>query len=143
MPDPLPPSVRAANLKRFRTRKQYDADFSAVLQDVFKREVEKPHKQLGAMVDLWEAMLPPDITRHTRLESLAKGTLRVVIDSSARLYELDRMLREGLQDRIITAFKGPAFRRIQLRVGELHDEPPHPGRRRPAAGDPADEAPDA
>jgi hypothetical protein len=135
MPDPLPPSLRAANLKRFRTRKQYDADFAPVLQEVFKREIEKPHKQLGAMVELWEQMLPPDITKHTRLESLVKGTLRVVVDSSARLYELDRMLREGLQDRIITSFKGPAFRRIQLRVGELRDEPPH-GYRRHAVPDP-------
>ena len=139
MPDPLPPSLRAANLKRFRKRKVQDFDFAPILADVFKREIEKPHKQLGMMVELWEKSLPPDLAAHTRLESLAKGTLRVVVDSSARLYDLDRLLRGGLQDQIITSFKGPAFRKIQLRVGDLHDQPPAIGRRRAPPPDPLDE----
>jgi len=126
------------NLRKFRARKERDFDLLPVLQSVFKNEIEKPHKQLGAMVELWEKSLPPSITSHTRLESLAKGTLRVVVDSSARLYELDRMLREGLQDRLITSFKGPAFRKIQLRVGDLQDQPPAIGPRR-AGRDPQDE----
>lgn len=124
MSDPLPPNLRAANLKRFRARKQQDFDFAPVLQDVFKREIEKPHKQLGMMVELWEKLLPPELAAHTRLESLVKGTLRVVVDSSPRLYELDRLLRTGTQDKLITSFKGPAFRKIMLRVGDLHDAPP-------------------
>ena len=44
--------------------------------------------------------------------------LRVAVDSSARLYELDRLLRSGLQKQLISQSKGPAVRRVQLRVND-------------------------
>ncbi len=84
--------------------------------DLFKREIARPYKQLGDLVTLWNELLPVEIARGTRLESLSRGVLSVAVDSSARLYELDRRLREGLERDLITRHKGPAFRKVKLRV---------------------------
>lgn len=82
----------------------------------FKREVARPHKQLADLVDLWAQMVPPELVGHTRLLGLARGVLRVAVDSSARLYELDRLLRGGLERELITRHKGAALHRVKLIV---------------------------
>jgi hypothetical protein len=50
------------------------------------------------------------------LESLSRGVLRVGVDSSGHRYELDRLLRQGLEKQIITGHKGATLRRIKLHV---------------------------
>lgn len=89
------------------------------LQDDFKKEIQKPYKQLCQMTEVWTALVPADLLQRTRLESLSRGVLRVIVDSSSSLYELDRLLRQGLEREIITQHKGPAVRKIQLRVGQV------------------------
>ncbi|MEM1108675.1 MAG: DciA family protein [Planctomycetota bacterium] len=86
------------------------------LADQFKRDVARPFKQLGDLAALWEELLPADVVAGTRLESLQRGVLSVAVDSSARLYEVDRRLREGLEAELITRHKGTAFRKVKLRV---------------------------
>ncbi len=86
------------------------------LRDVFKRQIEKPFKQLAPLTALWEELVPAPLRTHTRLESFARGVLLVSVDSSSHLYELDRMLRGGLQHTLVARHKGQAVRKIQLRV---------------------------
>jgi hypothetical protein len=47
--------------------------------------------------------------------------LRVSVDSSGRLYELDRLLRGGVLDELITRHKGKALRRVDLKVAGHQD----------------------
>ena len=82
----------------------------------FKQQVERPYKQLGKVIELWRELVPDTLADHTKLESLARGTLRVAVDSSARLYELDGLLRQGLKQQLISRFTGGSIRRIQLRL---------------------------
>ena len=104
----------------------------AFLRDQFKQEVEKPYKQLEQMIDIWTRLVPAELCRYTRLESLNRGVLKVAVDSSARHFELDRLLRQGLQEQIIKTHKGPAFRKIQIHVGDPKSfaQAPTSGRRR-------------
>lgn len=96
-----------------------ESDLSlAFLRESFKREVERPMKQLGKLSQLWAELVPAELAAHTRLESLSRGVLRVAVDSSPRLYELDRLLRSGLQQQLISRHSGPAVRRVQLRVSD-------------------------
>ena len=99
------------------SRNEMEPDLTlGFLRGTFKRDVERPHKQLAAMVSLWAELVPVDIARHTRLEALSRGVLRVVAESSVWHYELDRLLRQGLREQLITRHKGPAFHRVQIRV---------------------------
>lgn len=86
------------------------------MADQFKKQVEKPYKQLGNLGQLWSQLLPQELAGHTRLESFSQGVLRVGVDSSAHLYALDRLLRQGLQNELITRHTGKAIRRVQLKV---------------------------
>ncbi|MCE9590891.1 MAG: DUF721 domain-containing protein [Planctomycetes bacterium] len=107
------------HLREWRNKPERAKMLGDFLPGQFKREIEKPYKQLATIAPVWMELVPAELAAHTRLESFSKGVLRVVVDSSSRLYELDRLLREGLQERIITAHKGPAFRKVQLKVGAV------------------------
>lgn len=101
-------------------RAQSLADF---LPTYFKASVERPHKQFVGLAEAWEANVPPALLGHTRLLSLTRGVLRVGVDSSARLYELDRLLRDGLERSIITSAKKSAVRQVRLEVCDTFDAP--------------------
>jgi len=107
-----------------RHRNQPDPDHSlGFLQQQFKQQIEKPHKQLGDLADLWRSLVPEPLLNHTRLDSFDRGTLRVSVDSSARLYHLDRLLRDGLKQQLIDRHKGAALRKVQLRVAGPNKQP--------------------
>lgn len=113
-------------IRRLRNRREPDLSLG-FMADQFKRDVARPYKQLGDLVAIWGDLLPEDVAVGTRLESLQRGVLRVAVDSSARLYEVDRRLREGLQRELISRHKGPAFRSIKLRVDTTGWGPPSSG----------------
>jgi hypothetical protein len=113
---------RLTQLRRYRNRPQPDLSLH-FLADQFKRDVERPFRQLQSITELWRRRIPPDLLEHTRLDSLTRGTLRVTVDSSSRLYDLDQLLRSGLHNTLIREHQGPAFRKIKLVVGAI-DPPP-------------------
>lgn len=113
-----PANLRLEKLRRYRNRPERDLSL-AFMQDQFKREVARPYKQLQSIAELWQALLPPALIAQSRLDSLVRGVLHVSVASSAALYELDRALRGGLQQELISRHKGPALRKIQLRVAPI------------------------
>ena len=90
--------------------------------DTFQRlaaDAERVHKQLGALTRAWVELVPEDLRDRTSLAGLRRGVLTVEADDSGTLYELDRLLRGGLDHRLIGAVRsGPAFRRIKLRLAD-------------------------
>lgn len=108
-------------LRANRNRKDPDLSLGFI-REHFKREVQKPYKQLGELCGIWLELVPPGLAGHTRLMSLQCGVLRVMVDDSARLYELDRLLRSGVFDEMVTRCQGKAIRRVELRIGEVSAE---------------------
>ena len=111
-------------LRHWRNTSEPDLSMRFVKQQ-FEREVARPHKQLGRFVELWQELVPTELAQHTRLEGFSRGTLRVAVDSSPHLYELNRMLRAGLERELIRRQPGGTpLRRVKLRVSEtrLSDE---------------------
>lgn len=102
-------------LRRWRNRPDPDLTLG-FLKKQFELEVRRPHEQLNSIAGLWQSMVPHGLAQHTQLESLHHGVLRVSVDSSAHLYELDRLLRTGLERRLAAHHQGPALRRVKLRV---------------------------
>ncbi len=106
-------------LRQWRAFRERDVTLG-FLKDTFKREVEKPFKQLEGLSELWTELVPAELAAHTRLEALSRGVLRVVVDSAGRHYELDRLLRGGLQRELTQRHKGAALRQVKVRVGVVH-----------------------
>ncbi len=120
MPAKDPRDAYLDRLRDWRNRKDFDYSMD-FLKPQFKREIEKPYKQLLSMAQLWPTLVPAELCGRTKLETISRGVLKVIVDSSGALYELDRLLREGLEQKLITQNQGPAIRRVQLRVGRLDD----------------------
>lgn len=108
-------------LRERRNRKDPDLSLG-FMAGQFKREVQKPYEQLGKLTEIWGELVPAELAAHTRLEGLSRGVLRVSVDSSGRLYELDRLLRGGVFDELISRHKGKALRRVDLKVGDVKAE---------------------
>jgi len=129
VPQNDPAQARLDQLRKWRNRPERDLGLSQLPQQ-FKREVEKPFKQLNAVVELWQQMLPVELLKHTRLESLQRGILKVTVDGSTRLYELDRLLRQGLERQLIVARKDSGLRKIRLSQGNINDDGSSPTTRK-------------
>ncbi|MFN3169018.1 MAG: DciA family protein [Phycisphaeraceae bacterium] len=106
------------HLERLRkSRSLPNPDLSlGFLSEQFKREVAKPYKQLGDLSELWRQLVPATLVERSRLVGMSRGTLHVEVDNPAAHFEIDRLLRSGLQKQLIQAHKGPAIRRVSVKL---------------------------
>jgi len=107
-------------LRRHRNREDPDLTLGFLKQQ-FKRDIARPAKHLGDLVALWQQLVPAAMIEATRLESLSRGVLHVTVRSSVELYELDSLMRTGLERELVTRHAGPAFRKVKLKVGPIDD----------------------
>jgi len=105
------------------------------LSDQFKREVARPYQQLGDLSALWRELLPASLVERSRLAGLSRGVLHVDVDNPAAHYEIDRLLRGGLLKQLITSHKGPALRKVSIRVAGATESQSVDPERLPPAGD--------
>ena len=87
----------------------------------FKHSVERRQTKLAKIAECWEKLIPSTLLEHCALESLHAGTLKVIVDSSAHLYEMKQLFLAGLQDQILLACKSTGLRRITLKLGRWYD----------------------
>lgn len=102
------------NLRAWRNPPQRDLTLSGLAADVEKRFV-RPAKQVGELGKLWEELLPGRIVERTALAGFTRGVLTVHVADSATRYELDRLLRGGLERQIKQASRQPV-RKVKLKV---------------------------
>ncbi|XAL99145.1 DciA family protein [Phycisphaeraceae bacterium D3-23] len=105
------------------------------MNEQFKQDVAKPYKQLGDLSALWRELMPPHLVARTRLIGLSRGVLHIEADSSAAHYEIDQLLRGGAKRELITRHKGPAIKKVQVKVGVRKDTTPIDPRRQPLVQD--------
>lgn len=84
-----------------------------------KHKLGKRVKQVGEIVAIWRDVIPAEIAEHTALEGLHRGVLTVLVDTAAHRFQLETLLRGGLQQEIRKRFSG-ALRRIRLVPGKLY-----------------------
>lgn len=104
-------------LRQWRERREYDTSVGPLIARKGV-EIERARKSLGSFVDLWEGVVPADLACHTRVNAVRSGVAYVTVDSSSTAYELDRRLREGLEQDLRRAF-GKTLVRVRVTVGEL------------------------
>ncbi len=98
-------------VKRDRT-----THLGAFLNEEFKRTCTKPYRKLGKLAEIWQEIVPGDLLEHTALVSFQRGILTVAVDSSSRLYQLDRLLAERLLAELRSRFKSTALRKVKTIV---------------------------
>jgi hypothetical protein len=96
----------------------------------FKQCVTKRQTHLGKIAEAWGTLVPQTLSEHCSLESLNRGTLTVIVDSSSHLYELKQLLLAGIQQQLLLACKSAGLRKIALKQGRWY-ESADPAARRP------------
>lgn len=102
------------NLRTWRTRPERDLSLGFVA-DFVKRQYAKPQKQLGKVVEVWRERVPDEFQQRTVLAGLSRGILNVHVADSPTLYQLDHLLRAGLE-RELTRTPGVTLRRVKLKL---------------------------
>jgi len=89
--------------------------------DFFKQSVKKRQEKLVQLAACWERLVPSTLLDHCALESLHKGTLTVMVDSSSHLYELKQLLLAGLQQQLTIACKFAGLKKVSLKPGRWYE----------------------
>ena len=88
----------------------------------FKHSVQKRQTQMSKIAECWSSLVPELLNDHCALESLTRGTLTVLVDTSSHLYQLKQLLLSGLQQQLLLACKAGGLRKINLKPGRWYDD---------------------
>ena len=69
------------------------------------------------VVKVWNSLIDPNIVAHAQPVGVRKGTLFVIVDSSAWLSEIVRYRRKEILDRLQHSFGREMIQRISFRIG--------------------------
>jgi hypothetical protein len=115
--------MELARLQRFKqSRPAAHAPLGPEMVSFFKQSVEKRHTKLSKIAECWSALVPETLNDHCALESLSRGSLTVIVDSSSHLYELKQLLLAGLEQQLMLACKSAGLRKITLKPGRWYDD---------------------
>jgi hypothetical protein len=114
MPDA---AEQIARLQAQRSRPEPDRTIGDLVSSVVK-EAKRAQGRLGSFVDLWEGLVPAEIASHTKVVAMRGGIAHVTVDTSSTAYEIDRRLREGLEQQLRRAY-GKTLVRVKVTVGRF------------------------
>ncbi|MCH7797007.1 MAG: DUF721 domain-containing protein [Planctomycetes bacterium] len=117
MPDGSDAARRLEQLRGWRARPEPELAVGPLIAARLA-DARRAQKQLGSFVELWESVLPDELALHTRVTGLRSGVVHVTVDTSATAYELDRCLREGVEQQMRRAF-GKTLLRVRITVGRV------------------------
>lgn len=100
--------------------KAFDALGPAVVE-FFKGSVQKRHDKFGKLADAWATLVPELLAEHACLESFARGTLTVLVDSASHLYDLKQLLLAGLEKQLLLACRSAGLKKIVLKKGRWYE----------------------
>jgi hypothetical protein len=108
-------------MHRFKSQsKPVAVELGKEMLDFFKQSVAKRQTKLEKIAASWSQLVPELLNEHCALESLTRGTLTVMLDSSSHLYELKQLLLSGLEQQLLIACKTAGLRKITLRPGRWY-----------------------
>ena len=118
-----PQDADLARLHRVKqSRPATHAPLGPEMVSFFKQSVAKRHTKLSKIAECWGSLVPETLNDHCALESLSRGSLTVIVDSSSHLYELKQLLLAGLEQQIMIACKSAGLRKITLKPGRWYDD---------------------
>ena len=109
------------NLRAWRNRKRPDLTL-AFLNKYVAKKYTQPLKQLGPFTEFWQKALPPQLHQRTAIVALNHGLLTIHVADSPTLYQIDRLLRAGLEHTLKTQSKA-AITKIKLKIGDVQTKP--------------------
>ena len=110
-----PRLARLARIAPYRKRREFDPSIESIL-DTTRKKARRDEKRLASFTEAWEMLVPPDVLASCRLAGARGSTITIEVDSSPAKYELDRLLRNGLEANLRRLYTGP-LTKIRTRLG--------------------------
>jgi hypothetical protein len=89
--------------------------------EFFKQSVQKRQTKMAQIAEVWAVLVPEHLTEHCALDSFTRGSLTVLVDTSAHLYGLKELLLSGVQQQLLSACKATGLRKITLKQGRWYE----------------------
>jgi hypothetical protein len=126
------PLQELQQLQALRGRKPKDLGIGRLIEAA-EENATRTHKRLGELIGLWQELLPADVASRTALVGVHRGVLQVRVDSAATAFEVDRLLRSGVEKELRSRYRG-SLARVKTRVEPLDQTQPVPHNRQQRAG---------
>ena len=90
---------RLINLAEWKGKKpERTVRLGEVLAYLVEGRIQPLHARLGPVLELWDQLLPEELARHCRIETIVGRELKVAAASPAHLHELRMCVRELLAE---------------------------------------------
>ena len=86
----------------------------------FKKEVQKRQTKLTQIAAAWSALIPPELSEHCCLESFSAGSLKILVDNSAHLYQLKQLLLGGVEKQLKLTCGMIGLKKVTLKPGRWY-----------------------
>ena len=110
-----PRLARLARIAPYRRRRDFNPSIGEIVESTRKRAA-RDEKRFSSFSEAWERLVPSEILACSRLGGTRGSTITIEVESSSAKYELDRLLRTGLEDNLRRLYTGP-LTRIRTRLG--------------------------
>ncbi len=119
-----PESAELRRLQKWKQNRAYTPDLLGEQAiEVFNTEIKKRQLKFGKISEAWNTLLPSIFADHAYLASFTRGTLTVLVDSSAHLFELKQLMLAGLEDQLLLACRSAGLKKIALKRGAPDAQP--------------------
>ena len=88
------------NAVRWRTKQKPDRTerLGDVLSKLMESRVSPRQARFGPVAELWEQLLPEELSQHCKIANISGGQLKVIVDSPVYLHELRMCNSEILRE---------------------------------------------
>ena len=103
---------RLARLKRmapYRRRRERECSISDLVEST-RKNAARVQSRTGEFVEAWERLVPRELSVACRMGQFRGGSITILVNSSPAKYELDALLRSGLEARLRQEYNGPLTR---------------------------------
>ena len=110
-------ATQIEQLRKHRQRRDRDLSIAPLI-GAMDGDARRTQRRLGALIDLWSQLVPGELEKHSRVVGVRGGVVAVQCDSSSTKYELDRLLRQGLEQELRKRYPS-TLTKIRLSLGDV------------------------
>ncbi len=114
------PTVSAEQLRRAWQNRQPRSEavrLGVLVRSLVQSQGLNKPSPLAGLQELWDQQVGSELSRHSRLEGLRRGALRVEVDSAAHMVELKGLVQGGLAKQLSECCEDKVIRTIRLKLG--------------------------
>ncbi len=101
-------------VSRGRPKRPPAQPLGTLVDNILQRLVYPKQKKLAQLRQAWNELLPEELLAHSRLESVYRGQLRVLVDNAASLYEFNLISGQELVGQLNKHCPGVKLSRIKF-----------------------------